>query len=158
MKTIKILAVIFSAIMLLFACEKAQEPEQVPFKNNGPTLESRLCGVWNLSYYIPTSCAPEYSCPRERKGTTVVIGYIGDEIVYRQYNNYTGKTQRDCSMTFVDTIYHKDANVYSGDFILCDSIEVGFLLRQDTLRLYHTSTNGNEILGGSINGFIKELD
>ena len=156
MKTSKFLAIILFAT-LLNSCESPQQPQ--PPKNNGPTLESQLCGVWHSEYLIPTRAVSlEYSYPQEYKGTTVIFSYSDNEIFYRQYNCYTGEQQHDCLVTFIDTIHHQDMNIYSGTFMLCDSIEQSFLIKQDTLQLYHISTNGDDIIGGPFLGFIKDFD
>lgn len=100
----------------------------------------------------------EYAYPKEYNGITVIFSYSDNEIFYRQYNCYTGEQQHDCLVTFIDTIYHQDMNIYSGTFMLCDSIEQSFLIKQDTLQLYHISTNGDDIIGGPFLGFIKDFD
>ena len=155
MKTSKFLAIILFAT-LLNSCESPQQPQ--PPKNNGPTLESRLCGVWHSEYLIPTGVALEHSYPKESKGTTIIFSRINNEIFYHQYNCYTGEQQHDCLVTFIDTIHHQDMNIYSGTFMLCDSIEQSFYIKEDTLQLYHISTNGGEIIGGPFLGFIKDFD
>ena len=155
MKTSKFLAIMLFAL-LLNSCESPQQPQ--PPKNNGPTLKSRLCGVWHSEYLIPTGVSLEYAYPKEYNGITVIFSSIDNEIFYRQYNCYTGEQQHDCLVTFIDTIYRQDMDIYSGTFMLCDSIEQSFYIKEDTLQLYHISTNGGEIIGGPFLGFIKDFD
>ena len=49
-------------------------------------------------------------------------------------------------------------NTYSGTFMLCDSIEQSFYIKEDTLQLYHISTNGKEIIPTPFLGYIKDFD
>jgi hypothetical protein len=154
MKTLNFYVVIFFAIMLLASCEEPSQP--APPKNNGPSLESRLCGVWNIAYSIPTSCSPEDSYPREKKGINLVINTTDNEFFYKKYNSYTNEIQQDSKMIFEDTTYHENYNVYNGTFSLCNGMKIWFLLKQDTLELHLTSINGEDIIGSAREGFIKE--
>ena len=154
MKTLNFYVVIFSAIMLLASCEESSQP--APPKNNGPSLESRLCGVWNIAYYIPTSLPPEDCYPREKKGINLVINTTDNEFFYKKYNSYTNELLQDSKMIFEDTTYHENYNVYNGTFSLCNGMEIWFLLKQDTLELDLTSINGEDIIGSAREGFIKE--
>jgi hypothetical protein len=154
MKTFNFLTIIFPIIILFAACETPHQPN--PPKNNGPTLESRLCGVWNIAYYIPTSCSLEDYYPREREGISLVINTTDNEFFYKQYNSYTNELQQDSKMIFEDTTYHENYNVYNGTFSLCNGMKIWFLLKQDTLELHLTSINGEDIIGSAREGFIKQ--
>ena len=149
MKKTKFLSIIFFVILLSSACESLQQPHHP--KNNGPTLESRLCGVWKSIYKIPTGVSLEHSQPKEYTLLKVIIDSIDNDIVYSQYYcNKTEELQRQCVINFSDTTYHKTENLSTGFINLCDSINMSFTIIHDTLHLYHTSTNDNELIGGSI--------
>ena len=105
-----------------------------------------------------TGLPVEICTPKEYNGTTVIFSYSDNEIFYRQYNCYTGEQQHNCLVTFIDTIYRQDMNTYSGTFMLCDSIEQSFYIKEDTLQLYHISTNGKEIIPTPFLGYIKDFD
>ena len=145
-KTILFLALI---VAIFTACETPHQPE--PPKNNGLTLESRLCGTWQSIYKIPTGVSLDYAQPKEYTFLKIIIDSIDGNIIYSQYYcNKTEELQRQCFMIFSDTTYNKKENISTGFINLCDSINMSFTMIHDTLRLYHTSTNDNELIGGSI--------
>ena len=154
MKTFKFyLFVLFS--IFLMSCETQTQPKE-ELKNNGPTLESRICGTWNSAYYIPLNYLDENS-RKENKGEKIVIDTIGNNIIYQKYNNETGELLCDCKGAFLQTTYKENLNIYTGIISLCDSIKMSFVIKQDTLETLLESISNEDITGQPIYGFIKEL-
>lgn len=145
MKTIKLIITLLASSML-FSCEQPTTPTEL--KNNGPTLESRLYGMWNSAYHIPLTLPIKHV---ERLGYKTIITeneliqYAADSI--KQRGTYQ----------IQDTTYHKDSNIYTGTIIWLEH-EISFSIRQDTLEYRHYKFKGEEITGGSTYGYKKELD
>jgi hypothetical protein len=150
MKTLNFYAVIFSAIMLLASCEEPSQP--APPKNNGPFLESRLCGTWNSISATPHGVAPEYEKPYDCFEYKVIID---DKMTYAEY--YENKLSTRQMFCLNDTIYDEQNNTYSGNIILEDSLRIRFFLIQDNLYLTPTSKGDDLIIGNSSVHYKKEF-
>lgn len=154
MKTIKFFTIILLSF-LLFSCETIENNKKES-KNNGPTLESRICGTWNSAYYIPVDHI-NADLIKEKKGEKIIIDTIGNNIIYQQYNSETGELSCDYKGAFLKTTYKENLNIYTGIMCLCDSIKMSFVIKQDTLETLLESINDEDIIGQPIYGFIKEL-
>ena len=145
MKTIKFIITLLASTML-FSCEQPTTPTEL--KNNGPTLESRLYGMWNSAYHIPLTLPIKHV---ERLGYKTII--TENELI--QYAADSIKQRGTYQLQ--DTTYHKDSNIYTGTIIWLEH-EISFSIRQDTLEYRHYKFKGEEITGGSTYGYKKELD
>lgn len=145
MKTIKLIITLLASTML-FSCEQPTTPTEL--KNNGPTLESRLYGMWNSAYHIPLTLPIKHV---ERLGYKTII--TENELI--QYAADSIKQRGTYQLQ--DTTYHKDSNIYTGTIIWLEH-EISFSIRQDTLEYRHYKFKGEEITGGSTYGYKKELD
>lgn len=145
MKTIKLIITLLASTML-FSCEQPTTPTEL--KNNGPTLESRLYGMWNSAYHIPLTLPIKHV---ERLGYKTII--TENELI-----QYAADSIKQCgTYQLQDTTYHKDSNIYTGTIIWLEH-EISFSIRQDTLEYRHYKFKGEEITGGSTYGYKKELD
>lgn len=150
MKTIKLITILLVTTTLI-SCE---QPTPTELKNNGPTLESRLCGTWNSVSKTPLGVAPEYSYPHECFDYKLIID---SNMVYTIYNK--GKLSTQMKFFLNDTIYDKANNKYYGEIILEDSLKIYFSIISDNLYLTPTIGKGeNLLIGGCSYHYIKELD
>jgi hypothetical protein len=141
MKTIKFIITLLASTML-FSCEQPTTPTEL--KNNGPTLESRLCGIWNSVSKTPLGVAPEYSYPHECFDYKLIID---TNLIYTEY--YKEKVSIQKKFNFNDTIYDKQNNKYQGKIILEDSLKIHFTIIQDNLYLTPISKGDDLVVGGS---------
>lgn len=149
MKTIKFFTIILLPF-LLFSCETIENKQEI--KNNGPTLESRLCGSWNSISETPLGVAPEHSYPHECFDYKLIID---TNMTYTEF--YKEKLSIQKSFSFNDTIYNKQENKYQGEIILEDSSKITFTVIQDNLYLTPTTKGNSLIVGGSSIHYKKEL-
>ena len=150
MKTIKFIITLLASTML-FSCEQPTTPTEL--KNNGPTLESRLCGIWNSVSKTPLGVAPEYSYPHECFDYKLIID---SNMVYTIYNK--GKLSTQMKFFLNDTIYDKADNKYYGEIILEDSLKIHFSIISDNLYLTPIEKGEDLLCGGCSYHYIKELD
>lgn len=150
MKTIKFIITLLASTML-FSCEQPTTPTEL--KNNGPTLESRLCGIWNSVSKTPLGVAPEYSYPHECFDYKLIID---SNMVYTIYNK--GKLSTQMKFFLNDTIYDKADNKYYGEIILEDSLKIHFSIISDNLYLTPIGKGEDLLCGGCSYHYIKELD
>jgi hypothetical protein len=148
MKTIKFIITLLASTML-FSCEQPTTPTEL--KNNGPTLESRLCGIWNSVSKTPLGVAPEYSYPHECFDYKLIID---SNMVYTIYDK--GKLSTQMKFFLNDTIYDKADNKYYGEIILEDSLEIYFSIISDNLYLTPVGKGENLLCGGCSYHYIKE--
>ena len=150
MKTIKFIITLLASTML-FSCEQPTTPTEL--KNNGPTLESRLCGIWNSVSKTPLGVAPEYSYPHECFDYKLIID---SNMVYTIYDK--GKLSTQMKFFLNDTIYDKANNKYYGEIILEDSLKIHFSIISDNLYLTPIGKGEDLLIGGCSYHYIKELD
>lgn len=150
MKTIKLIITLLASSML-FSCEQPTTPTEL--KNNGPTLESRLCGIWNSVSKTPLGVAPEYSYPHECFDYKLIID---SNMVYTIYNK--GKLSTQMKFFLNDTIYDKADNKYYGEIILEDSLKIHFSIISDNLYLTPIGKGEDLLCGGCSYHYIKELN
>lgn len=150
MKTIKLIITLLASTML-FSCEQPTTPTEL--KNNGPTLESRLCGIWNSVSKTPLGVAPEYSYPHECFDYKLIID---SNMVYTIYNK--GKLSTQMKFFLNDTIYDKADNKYYGEIILEDSLKIHFSIISDNLYLTPIGKGEDLLCGGCSYHYIKELN
>ena len=139
MKAIKLITILL-VTTTLFSCEQVT----TELKNNGPTLESRLCGIWNSVSKTPLGVAPEYSYPHECFDYKLIID---TNLIYTEY--YKEKVSIQKKFNFNDTIYDKQNNKYQGKIILEDSLKIHFTIIQDNLYLSPISKGDDLVVGGS---------
>ena len=149
MKTIKFFTIILLPF-LLFSCETIENKQEI--KNNGPTLESRLCGYWNSISETPLGVALEHSYPHECFDYKLIID---TNMTYTEF--YKEKLSIQKSFSFNDTIYNKQENKYQGEIILEDSSKNTFTVIQDNLYLTPTTKGNSLIVGGSSIHYKKDL-
>ena len=150
MKTIKLIITLLASTML-FSCEQPTTPTEL--KNNGPTLESRLCGTWNSVSKTPLGVEPEYSYPHECFDYKLIID---SNMVYTIYNK--GKLSTQMKFFLNDTIYDKADNKYYGEIILEDSLKIHFSIISDNLYLTPIGKGEDLLCGGCSYHYIKELN
>lgn len=150
MKTIKLIITLLASTML-FSCEQPTTPTEL--KNNGPTLESRLYGIWNSVSKTPLGVAPEYSYPHECFDYKLIID---SNMVYTIYNK--GKLSTQMKFFLNDTIYDKADNKYYGEIILEDSLKIHFSIISDNLYLTPIGKGEDLLCGGCSYHYIKELN
>ena len=150
MKTIKFIITLLASTML-FSCEQPTTPTEL--KNNAPTLESRLCGIWNSVSKTPLGVAPEYSYPHECFDYKLIID---SNMVYTIYNK--GKLSTQMKFFLNDTIYDKADNKYYGEIILEDSLKIHFSIISDNLYLTPIGKGEDLLCGGCSYHYIKELN
>ena len=131
MKTIKLITILLVTTTLI-SCE---QPTPTELKNNGPTLESRLYGIWNSVSKTPLGVAPEYSYPHECFDYKLII---------------------DSNMVY--TIYDKADNKYYGEIILEDSLKIHFSIISDNLYLTPIGKGEDLLCGGCSYHYIKEFN
>ena len=150
MKTIKFIITLLASTML-FSCEQPTTPTEL--KNNGPTLESRLCGIWNSVSKTPLGVEPEYSYPHECFDYKLIID---SNMVYTIYNK--GKLSTQMKFFLNDTIYDKANNKYYGEIILEDSLKIHFSIISDNLYLTPIGKGEDLLCGGCSYHYIKEFN
>jgi hypothetical protein len=148
MKTIKFFITFFLAILLI-SCETGVTQK---FKNNGPTLVSRLCGSWNSISITALGVAPENEVPNDCFDYKV---NISSDMVYTEYYQNTMLTQK--TFTLNDTIYNKQNDSYSGNIILEDSLIIHFSIIKDNLYLTPIQRGEDLVIGGYSIRYKKEF-
>lgn len=136
---------------MLFSCEQPTTPTEL--KNNGPTLESRLYGIWNSVSKTPLGVEPEYSYPHECFDYKLIID---SNMVYTIYDK--GKLSTQMKFFLNDTIYDKADNKYYGEIILEDSLKIHFSIISDNLYLTPIGKGEDLLCGGCSYHYIKELN
>lgn len=150
MKTIKLIITLLASSML-FSCEQPTIPTEL--KNNGPTLESRLYGIWNSVSKTPLGVEPEYSYPHECFDYKLIID---SNMLYTIYDK--GKLSTQMKFFLNDTIYDKADNKYYGEIILEDSLKIHFSIISDNLYLTPIGKGEDLLCGGCSYHYIKELN
>lgn len=136
---------------MLFSCEQPTIPTEL--KNNGPTLESRLYGIWNSVSKTPLGVEPEYSYPHECFDYKLIID---SNMLYTIYDK--GKLSTQMKFFLNDTIYDKADNKYYGEIILEDSLKIHFSIISDNLYLTPIGKGEDLLCGGCSYHYIKELN